>query len=942
MTTRSLDRKLGVWVRAAGGLLALALALGGYRPSAQAAPTATDIMARLRLTIECPMPHRKNAPDCKQFAATLEAEKKAQAAAQAAAMAQLQASMAAVKATADRLVREKAAAQAAMIAKTKADMAAAHAQIERMAKEQAARAAAVVAKAQADAAALQAQIEKAARDNSAKQAAAVAKAKADMAAAQAVALAVAKKHDEEVAKAQAAIAAQRAQIDAAAKAAKEQAADPGKAIMAMVQSAVAVGKEAEARAARCAVPAAQNTAECKTLRAETEMKAAQATILCQGLLPLYIAFFQERVPWGETEKAGINTDKAKVAEIVWGRVLKDKRSELDYRGVTAGSVAERCLKEKVIVGADRRLQEHVDYWTKNPGGIGGQIVSWTKDFVCTVSGPFCIIFNVVQGAVGFIGKLVHYKMNLGEVMMSYLTEFRTFINDEINFAKTEITALFGGFKTVIKGGSVSAFIEKTTLTVQKIVARFSKDVQVPTLIAEGLSWVVAPLVTAAVTPAVLPLIAVYQGVQALMNWAIPELFLGVGTPFDKRGHDGAPEGFLGWFLEQIRGIAGIGKGGIIRDVFERDPSIGEKVKNVVLMKADVTRKVQAALELGLKVANAARAGTLDGLEKVVVATQALPIELSATDVTQMTDGLANLAEEQLWLKAREPLANLLGAALGALDRLLDIPRNALVAAVGTVPFVGGVMAAVLNFGLGIIVQQIKDAIQEMVLGLAKDSVHGVTTELKIPLAAQLAGRASAPAKPAFAGLLRVAAQLGGEARAMLKAAADSARATMKASLGLALEGLLLRGVDHAELRQLVGSALTPVSDLLGQPGVTVASVLARVLAQVAAPVSQLVAKLVPDATLSGIVRGGLQQVLQASGDSATVRTLAQAGSGLTAGLASRFFEESKAKLATFLRAKYAAAPQRATDALAQLKRAIDEQGFGALFSSFTWRAVLGG
>jgi hypothetical protein len=45
-------------------------------------------------------------------------------------------------------------------------------------------------------------------------------------------------------------------------------------------------------------------------------------------------------------------------------------------------------------------------------------------------------------------------------------------------------------------------------------------------------------------------------------------------------------------------------------------------------------------------------------------------------------------------------------AIGKLVQLLDVPRSALISAVGSIPYAGGILSSALNFAIGLMVEQL--------------------------------------------------------------------------------------------------------------------------------------------------------------------------------------------------------------------------------------------
>ena len=656
-----------------------------------------------------------------------------------------------------------------------------------------------------------------------------------------------------------------------------------------------------------------------------------------GRVATYADAFVARVAWGETEKKGISTDKNKVAELTWGRVIKDLRKDLNDQGFRAGSADENTLKAKVLANAkvQKKLDEHVAYWKKNPEGFLGQVRDGLKEVGCAIAAPICMIVDIVKGIGGFIAKMTKYKGDLGKVLEEYMREFKEAIDREVRFAQSQLSKAFEAFREVLSGKiDVGGFAKQILMSVQQLTERFHKNLGIPDLSGKPLSWVVGATTAGAITAATAPMVLIHKGVSAILKWLIPELIFGAGKAFNAAGggKEAPPDGVFTFFLDALKLVVGAVGGGALKVAFD-NPSIRERVQGIVRNVVNISGKIQKVTDSALRVVEAARTGNLESLEKALESSPATPSAISPDEMKKVIEGLGTFAEEQIWGALNPPLRKVLSKALNLLDRVLDVPRNAMVSAVGSVPFVGGILAGALNFGIGIVVGLIKDFLEDQVLELAHGILKDVMQDLNGAMLARLQKPNGAQDAKGFMSLLQVVGQVAGELKGTLEAATEGARGSLLAMAGNAVSELILRGIADPNLRTLVGSALKVAIDKVGAKSLNLGALASDVLRAIAEPASRMVASAVGEPLVADAVARAVKAALEAAANPAGARAMLADKLGLLGGLAQKALQGVRGALTGALKSG-------GTSASALLQKFVEQQGFAALLSSATWQAVL--
>ena len=509
--------------------------------------------------------------------------------------------------------------------------------------------------------------------------------------------------------------------------------------------------------------------------------------------------------------------------------------------------------------------------------VGKVLKKVGKAVVDVIAGPIKLIINIVKGLVGFI-KLVK-KHGFKGALKEVWNRFKRKVKKELDYIKAQFKTVFTGFRKVLvmKSFSLKAiegFARTVTKTAKNLTSRFLKNVGTPKLFADVLGWIAAAPLYPSTLAAVTPLAAISFGFRALMKFVMPKLILGIGGAFDAAKHSKAGKLF-GTIAKGLLKAVGIG-GGVLM-AFIKNPATKEKVKMVFLKIANVAGKIQQGVQGALKVAEAVRSGNFESIEKAVSSTATIPDKLGPDDMKRMIEGLMDLAKDQIWLLVSKPLRSLMQKAMSALDRLIDIPRNALVAAVGTIPFAGGVLAAALNMGLGFIVDMIKNLIMDGAMKIAETLLTDIWGDIKGSVTAQLmkSGKSKKKAE-AFLKLATLVGKVAGDVSSGLKQAAQGIKGTIGGLVSTALDKLLMKGIRNADLRKIISDAVGVVAQELSKGGFKLSSLKAsviKVLQKINTPLSRLVASKITNANLKSIVQKGVSTVIGALSNNAGVGKL---------------------------------------------------------------------
>jgi hypothetical protein len=537
---------------------------------------------------------------------------------------------------------------------------------------------------------------------------------------------------------------------------------------------------------------------------------------------------------------------------------------------------------------------------------------------------FCAALDLVMKMLPHMGSYLTLAARHGPVKALQL-KFDDLKKDLLREAKQiqgKLKGVFADFKSVLTRPAfsleaVAKFGHKVFTTVNGLLDRLAPLVPMPWPLDTLYQLQISAGAAALISGATIPLGAVHFALKKLMAFLIPKLLLGVGKAADYAGQHLPPD--FPAFANGLIRIAGSVAGGVI-DLLVTRAETRERLKAVLLKVADVAGKVQGALQAGLKIAEAARDGSFEGLEAALKSPRSLPERLGKEDLTRMAGAFIDFARDELWALASEPLRNLLSNALTVLDGVVEVPRKALVTALGTIPAVGGVLAGGLDLGLAAIVGLIKSFATEQVLALAKEIVDDLVRDARGEVEkALLTTPGAARAATGIAKLARLASGLAGEISGALKAAAGGLRGSLGSLAVMAVREMVLRGVAHPGLRRVLSEGLSALGDKLSQPGASPSDAVAAVVRRVAGPLAEQASAGIGDDGLRAAAAGEVRTVLEEAGTAAGVRGLLADPLGFLGGVAK--------KVVARLRASANAAVQGAA---ARIEAAVKTEGISAL------------
>lgn len=550
----------------------------------------------------------------------------------------------------------------------------------------------------------------------------------------------------------------------------------------------------------------------------------------------------------------------------------------------------------------RRMQPGAD----RPHNLGEDVLRTLRDIIFPGLGG---LIDFAKSAWGFISDAV--RNGLGKALEHKWEELKATLAAFGGCAEERLDNLFRGLERMLtldefKLEEVGRFAETVRSSVTGLVGDLNRLVGVPTPINEIVANVVGLSLTGVTTAAVTPMALVHFGLRKAMEAIIPELILGAGRAAQaaqqavagtgKAPPQPSPE--LQAVLKFIRDVVAPVAGGIIGALVR--PETKARLQSVLGKIAGVADKVQKGIETALSVTEKLRTGTYQGLEEAMQAHATIPTALTPADLDKMVVGLGEFAKQEIWAALDPVLRSLLGKAIGALSRLLDAPRSALVAAIGSIPYVGGILAGALNFGLGILVNVLTDLFTNQVMELAHRVLDHTLGGIANALARKLKENKDAPeAMGALAGFARMVGDVAGEVSKVAGAAGNAMRAPLGTAIAAALNELLLRGNVDERIRGVITGAVEALADRIGQPGFNLTSALTAVLERIAAPLA--------DALTSAIDHTGMRQLAKGALTS-LILTLARNGArdlmrnpmGFLTELAAQLIDQVKTPLATLI------------------------------------------
>lgn len=391
------------------------------------------------------------------------------------------------------------------------------------------------------------------------------------------------------------------------------------------------------------------------------------------------------------------------------------------------------------------------------------------------------------------------------------------------------------------------FFFKTQSALETLMAQI-EDVFLPRFF--GLEVLIRKAISTTISGTTLPVVlllgSVHYGVKQFLKWLIPELIFLSGNAFKEI----EKQPLLKMIFDILKAFTGPIMG-LFKQILQPDKV--KKLQEGIEKALDITAKIEDAAKRAIAAATSGGdpGATLDGALD--------PGFLKSPEVVgRVVEELSKFARAEIRHALRAPFTKLLNLLLSALNKVLDIPRNALVASVGSIPFVGGILAGSLNFLLGLIVEKINELIGDFLMDFAETSVDDTLGEIFEALKKKVTGKGPAAEKNrvAFDAFLNMVQTVLGSLTDKLKAARDGLKNSLGKTIAsgvAAVGGTILKqvvtqlNIGDPDAKQLVlelihraqGAATT-----FSATPVVVKDVV-RTIASIGAPVGAFVIKKIP-------------------------------------------------------------------------------------------------
>jgi hypothetical protein len=403
--------------------------------------------------------------------------------------------------------------------------------------------------------------------------------------------------------------------------------------------------------------------------------------------------------------------REKVFECGFERLLVENRERLDKAGIAAGSPREACLKQglRAHPAIEGKLFEHVKYWTDNwAAGLEA-----AKDTVAKVAGK---VLETVATPVALAAKII--------AMFAEGPE--NYFKKRFDTLKGAVTTLFSSVRDVLETGEIGEFTKRAVSSLYRGINAVL-DV-VPGVLKDGVSGMISLPLGGALAAAMLPLHLAYKGMKALLSAVLKRLVDGVGRLEDAKRGLKAGLGGLAEALWTVVKVAAPKLGGVMSQLLS--PQTRQVLEGLVRRGLDVAGRLQQGSQRGLALVEQVVRGTVTKSEALARVGATVSSKLDGNVARSLVESVARLVEDRLNVLLAEPARKLVGKALALLTKLLDAPRNALVGAIGSIPFVGGILSAGANFGIGIVVDLIQNAVTDWAAQTLASLVSGVVGSLK--------------------------------------------------------------------------------------------------------------------------------------------------------------------------------------------------------------------
>jgi len=676
-----------------------------------------------------------------------------------------------------------------------------------------------------------------------------------------------------------------------------------------------------------------------------------------------VAGFKHHVHFAQ--RKDIATDPDKVNEEAWLQLQEHGWGERIKRSKKAD-----CLKAEATTASKRAVTKHVKFWKENPDAVrGGEVMKAIGEVFCaTVGLPICETVKLIKSIAAFVDRLQTHKGDLGKTLESLWDDFKKDTEKVLNVVSTKFNRLFEGFKSFLTLKGETQFLDEAgrfagTLftTVMDVTELITSSTGVPKLLAKILGAIIGAAITGLLTPPVTLLAAINLGARKLFEWLLPEIILGVGA----LGGDGKGDALLDGLLNELKKIAGMGgdaAGGII-GMLVKDEKKKKKIQAILEKVSNVAGKIEQGLGSVLDLSQKLAKGNFDELEQSLAGadTKRVPENFTADQFKQMIDGLLDFVGEEVWGLINPKLRDLLGKGLSALDKVLGIPRGAMVAGVGSIPFAGGVLGAALGFGFDVVVGIVKDFLVERVVMplvefILKDIIEGLKAAFnkrffvrrKSASTDAAKGLAANNAPPLTELQVRVRAAvkktqsvnalegaLGASVdgvKETLRLASLQHRGTLSSLVMTAMKDVVLRGTANAKVREMVGAALGSMAPSFGEPGFTLAKGVGAVLRQVEGPLGLFLGGTVPNPRVREVLQGGLAALVRKASSPQEAAKLGRSQEGVLGQLGIDLIAQLQPQLAALLLGKHDTPSLRGfvEREMGELVRVVRRDGFASL------------
>ncbi|MBI3073100.1 MAG: hypothetical protein HYY84_13385 [Deltaproteobacteria bacterium] len=442
------------------------------------------------------------------------------------------------------------------------------------------------------------------------------------------------------------------------------------------------------------------------------------------------------------------------------------------------------------------------------------------------------------------------------------------------------------------GKQLGTFFKTTMGAVEGLLAAFSPPVTNIKAIDDHIHKPAAAAISAILIPNAVVMGITHFGVKKLMGWLIPELIFATGdlkgqidAKVKEHGEDG--QALMKMIFDVVKVVAGtainvMGNMGT--------PEKKERMKASIEKALKITEKIKEATDKAVGIAMASARG-----EKVdkAAAENLVDVRLVEDNPEIVVNALAPIVTDEVWLAIAPTLTKLVGKLSGVIKMALNIPIKAVTGAVGSVPFVGGVLSALLGFGLDLVVDYVLNIVTDQLMAIAEKMVKDVLEEVFDSLKAKMTGKSpkSQKNKKYFATFLGFAQEMLGEITGFLKTTAAGMNNNLMQSIAGGVAGLATAIVPQimkalrlpvAE-QKMVGSVLGRAGDvaiaLLEKPMVP-KNVVASIV-NTAAPIGEYLLGMIPDAGLKKMLLHAHAGIVEALQD---VDSIAKSPGRLLAGL----------------------------------------------------------